>query len=81
MVDAWVSRRETAAYHQVKIYCSICGTLIEPDMVSAIFSELSKEWKHSKDVLHCTAAEVENRYFGGMSGCAWVTLYRLSEFD
>jgi hypothetical protein len=79
MADAWVSRRETAAYHQVKIYCSICGVLIEPDMVDAIFTELSKECQHSKNALYCTTANLETRYFEGINGCAWTSLFRLSK--
>jgi hypothetical protein len=55
MAYSWISRRENAAYHQVKIYCSICGILIKPDTGTAIFKELSKEWQYSKDALYCTA--------------------------
>lgn len=56
MAYPWISRRENAAYHQVKIYCSICGILIKPDTGTAIFKERSKEWQYSKDALYCTAA-------------------------
>jgi hypothetical protein len=78
MADAWISHRETAAFHQVKIYCSACGILIKPDMATAYFKELSKEWQHSKSALYCTATELETRYFEGINGCAWLSLFRLS---
>lgn len=77
----WVDKGETPNYCRIKIYCSACGTLIEPDDGDhSIFRELSKEWKcNSREkILQCTVSEVESRYFGGMLGYVWVSLYRLS---
>jgi hypothetical protein len=60
----WITRGETPPYYMVKIYCSACGTLIEPDDgYQSIFAELRKEWQCNpkEKILHCTAREIESR--------------------
>lgn len=76
MEEPWISRQETAAYFQVKIYYSICGSLTD---IPHIFDELSNELPHSNTALRCDSDALERRYFDGMDGYAWVNLYRLSK--
>ena len=78
MEDPWISRQETAAFFQVKIYCSICGSLIEPESIPHILNELSNELRHSDTALRCDSDVLERRYFNGTNGYAWISLYRLS---
>lgn len=78
MEGPWISRQETAAYFQVKIYCSICGSLIELESIPHIFDELSNELPHPGTALRCDSDVLERRYFNGTYGYAWISLYRLS---
>lgn len=74
----WLFRSEIAAYHQVRVYCSLCGSLIEPEIKRCIFNELSNEIQHPETALHCDVSVLENRHFDAEKNFGWVSLYRLS---